>query len=396
MDPARSQRSSPRLRRAARALVRASFAPVVVLLGLAVSVVLGELALRAIGWRMPGMYDAEGTLHEPRDLDGRRGVYPPGPGSLVHFDFDVEWSINRHGFREREPYPPAPGVWRIGVFGDSFTEGWGVAVEERFTDRWFEQVRDRLGDAELWNFGASHTGAGRQGDFLQGVAAGYELDEVVLALYAGNELRDNWRWARAAEREGRKLASLDGSHLADGNVRLPPMSARRPDRRLARARAWIAEHSRVAMLLWFHYASAIVNRVAPGEVGGARRIDRQWVATEQALDHFLAAAAGRPVTLWYVPTRTEWDDAYWRRVAPRPELAATRDRLRERVRRWCVARGVELVDGTPWLRGLPPEAVKFPIDGHFSPAGHALYARGLVESGRAAWRLRAGRDASQG
>lgn len=385
--PAHHPRPS-RTRRALRAGIRALFAPLVVGLGVLASVLLGEIGLRLIDWRMPGMYDAAGRLHEPADDTGQRGVYPPGRGRLVHFDFDVEWSINRDGFRERQPRPKPPGVWRIGVFGDSFTEGWGVPKEARFASRWFESVRERLPDSELWNFGASHTGAGRQGDFLAGVADGYELDEVVLALYAGNELRDNWRWARRAERQARQLAALDGSHLADGNSPLPPVSARRPDRRWARARAWIAENSRVAMLLWFHYASAIVNRIAPGQAAGPRQIERQWPATELALEHFLAAAGDRPVTLWYVPTRTEWDDAYWERVAVHPAVRRSRDLLRHRVERFCREHGVEWIDGTEWLRGLPSERVKFPIDGHFHAEGHARYAEGLVESGRAAWRLR--------
>src|SRR3981081_744447 len=48
----------------------------------------------------------------------------------------VDVTINSKGLREREiPYERTPSTLRILMLGDSFTEGWGVPVDQTFSKR---------------------------------------------------------------------------------------------------------------------------------------------------------------------------------------------------------------------------------------------------------------------
>ena len=96
-------------------LIFAIALPLVVVI---VGVILIEVALRLAGVKVPGLYDADG--HGVLSLSPGRegGAYPQGEWQYYHFDYDVPFAINVHGFREREPEPKAPGEWRIGIFGD--------------------------------------------------------------------------------------------------------------------------------------------------------------------------------------------------------------------------------------------------------------------------------------
>ena len=54
---------------------------------------------------------------------------------LVRREFRTHVVTNALGFRERRmPGPAAPGTLRVVALGDSFTQGYGVADGERFTD----------------------------------------------------------------------------------------------------------------------------------------------------------------------------------------------------------------------------------------------------------------------
>ncbi len=125
-------------------------------LGLAVALVAVEVALRIWGWPSPGYYqDGDGPLPiRTTNAEGGFGRAFPGAGRLRHFDYDVPFCINRHGFRERDLVPKAQGERRIGLFGDSMTAGWGVLKAERFGEIWFNAVKDRLPNTTLWNFGS--------------------------------------------------------------------------------------------------------------------------------------------------------------------------------------------------------------------------------------------------
>jgi lysophospholipase L1-like esterase len=121
-------------------------------LGIVFGVLLCEGALRILGWR-PERYRTPLVLNHQRKRllldcypENPRGYFPvdlrdaatrrrfsdlPGLESASErAPFAVEFQYNELHFRDREPASKSPGVRRIVLLGDSFTEGQGVREED--------------------------------------------------------------------------------------------------------------------------------------------------------------------------------------------------------------------------------------------------------------------------
>lgn len=161
-------------------------------IGCTVSVAVAEVALRGAGISYPAFY----TLDRERGYAlraGANGVWTrEGRGHV---------RVNSAGFRGAEASPqPAPGVLRIAVLGDSFTE----ALQVDAPASWVEQLQSRLSHAhqcrlrqgfpsgvEVLNFGVGGYGTGQEWLTWRHLARNYRPDLVLLALYPGNDFTDN-------------------------------------------------------------------------------------------------------------------------------------------------------------------------------------------------------------
>lgn len=327
--------------------------------GLLVGLVVAEIGLRVAGWPVVGNL-IDGKRVNTTQRGGAEGSAYRGLGRdlrLVHFDYDVRYTLNRHGFAEREPAPKAPGERRIGLFGDSFTMGMGVRVPERFGDVWFAQVRDRLpAGTTLWNFGMPGTGTLQQAALLGGAAREYDLDELVLAFYSGNDVTDN----------------IEESAHDPGAAGLAAPPRENP------LRAWAREHVRLSTFLWYYGLRAFSAAWWPN-LYTPETLDQLWPPTQRGLEQFLAAAGGRPVTIWYIPSALESSDEAWRAHRDRHGLSdAGRFLLRDRVRDWAAANGAGFVDLTDALRAHPLSETNFRVDPHWRPLGHRAAAGALA------------------
>jgi hypothetical protein len=104
--------------------------------------------------------------------------------------------INRDGFRGPDyPLQKPPGVIRIAVLGDSYVEAMQVAENETFT----AVIQRDLADCpalkgkriEAMNFGVDGYGTAQELAVLQRKAWAYSPDIVVLAIFLGNDIRNN-------------------------------------------------------------------------------------------------------------------------------------------------------------------------------------------------------------
>lgn len=104
--------------------------------------------------------------------------------------------INRDGFRGPDyPLQKPPGVIRIAVLGDSYVEAMQVAENETFT----AVIERDLADCpalkgkrfEAINFGVDGYGTAQELAVLQRKAWAYSPDIVVLAIFLGNDIRNN-------------------------------------------------------------------------------------------------------------------------------------------------------------------------------------------------------------
>lgn len=332
-------------------------------MGFTVALSMAEIGLRIAGWPAPGFYlDGVGPL-ELRIPGRDGGAYPPNSyGKLRHYDYNVDWAVNSHGYRDREVQPKAEGEWRIGIIGDSFTAGIGVKQEERFGEILAATVNQRMPNSTVWNLGAPICGTACEAEMLRNSERRYELDEIILAFYSGNDLEDNADWYRR------------------GVVTSPPVGSRALTSSL---KGWLREHSRLASFIWVNVVRGFTTFQPPGIYSQAG-VQQYWPDTERALALLKEVVGGRRLTILYLPATPEWDDTTWQVL--RQRYGVTEDGryvVRQAVALWAKKNSVDFIDATDWLRRCA--SVKdcvFPVDSHWNAHGHSLVGEGLTRSRR--------------
>jgi hypothetical protein len=112
-------------------------------------------------------------------------------GELYTFpEFDSRVVLNEQGFHDRErALAKAPGVVRIGVFGDSMVEGWQVPVDALFTSRLEDALRADGREVEVVNLGYSGARVSTLLDpTVQDKLGEYDLDALIVTLHGAMEL----------------------------------------------------------------------------------------------------------------------------------------------------------------------------------------------------------------
>ena len=325
--------------------------------GLVISVGLVEVGLRIVGWPAPGLYQNGNGPIALRAPGHNGGAYPPNvSGHLKHYDYDVEWVVNSYGFRDRSLEPKAPSEWRVGIVGDSFSAGVGVENSDRFSDVWYSRIRQQYANVTLWNLSSPACGTACEAEILDGVGRQYDLDEILLAFYSGNDAQDNYEWSQ------------------EPSPQIPQESLS------SCAKDWLRLHSRFATFLWVYGIRAFANFDPPGIYSEAE-LRRYWPYTEKALARFQSITHSRPLTILYIPNVAEWDDNSWQKIRERFQLSDdARFLLKQSVAAWAQRNSVRFIDSTPWLRQCQPanECV-FPVDGHWTAHAHARVGSRLAE-----------------
>ena len=152
-----------------------------------IALTLCEICMRAAGVAFP-RFDRPDALLGGSLIPGASGWYTQEGHAFV--------AINAAGFRDRDrDLVPPPGGLRIAVLGDSFTEARHVAQEETFAavaERELSGCAALAGrHAELLNFGVSGYGTVQELLLLRERVWDWHPDEVVLAFFVGNDLRNN-------------------------------------------------------------------------------------------------------------------------------------------------------------------------------------------------------------
>jgi len=167
------------------------FKIIFVFLGTVTGLILGEFALRIIGYSYPEFYQID--LHRGYSLrPGGRGWYRKEGKAYVE--------INSDGLRDREhPITKPANTLRIAIIGDSFAEALQVPVELAF---WSVMERELAGcgpateKLEVLNFGVSGYGTAQELITLREDVWKYSPDIIILAFTTGNDVTDNSRVLR--------------------------------------------------------------------------------------------------------------------------------------------------------------------------------------------------------
>ena len=158
-------------------------------LGLVIAFGIAELCLRIGGVSMPSLY-------APDQFCGSR--LRASTSGLWTFEGCGEIYVNSHGFRASEfPLEKPPGVFRIAVLGDSFVEALQVDESDTLCLR-LEKLLNRANRQpdrkfQVINCGVSGYGTAQQLQMLQHHVLPLSPDAVFLAVFPGNDIRNNSR-----------------------------------------------------------------------------------------------------------------------------------------------------------------------------------------------------------
>jgi lysophospholipase L1-like esterase len=364
------------------------------LLGSAMALALGEIALRTVV-----------RTYAPISLDffQRDGAGPLRLRPHVRRRHaSPEWSVlvetNGRGRRDRDA-PPRPRQPVVLGLGDSMSFGWGVEQGEAFPSL----LEDTLGGPEqvrVVNASVPGTGTTDQRDLLRELIAEVPAEVVFVSFFVGNDFHD------VAAGGAAQYDVVDGALVAKDTPRGGSQ----------RVQAWVKRNSYLAQVaaqqLWRfqqHRAEAVPaeRRAHPGLAGRDRKL-REYLelhlredlpprlaegvqATADALSEMqdMSRRRGARFVLAVIPRsfqvydqdRRRWQAAYalrdedWDMDRPQRILAA-----------WAEAHGAELVDLLPAFReaaARPGPRLYFFPDSHLNPAGHAVAARELARHFRA-------------
>lgn len=167
---------------------------VLMLTGLCVALVLGEVGLRVVGISYPMFYQ----------YDTQLGVsLRPGAEGLLKKEGEAYSKINSAGLRDRDhALMKSSNSFRIAVLGDSYAEAMQVPMEEAFgavLERELKGCPSLDGRRpEVVNFGVSGYGTAQESLMLRYRVWPYDPDMVILTFLSGNDVRNN---SRALERD---------------------------------------------------------------------------------------------------------------------------------------------------------------------------------------------------
>ena len=245
----------------------------------------------------------------------------------------VDVDINSKGLRDREfAYARTPGTLRILMLGDSFTEGWGVAVGDTFAKRLERLYAARGITAEVINAGVGNYDTVMEVNYFLDEGHKYDPDIVVL----------NFTFNDAEP--------------------VPPHPAESAWLKFCRACVYLA--GRADTLLretdlradWKQYYLGLYADDAPG-----------WRDAKAALATLAAYAKAHRQKLLVasLPDLHQLD--------PYPLQAIT-----DRAQRAALAVGADFVDVLPALQGVPPRQLWVsPTDPHPNARAHGLIAAAL-------------------
>lgn len=129
---------------------------------------------------------ALGVAGFPSDAQ-RQFAYPPNDKNIKKSigEYEYEFVTNSQGLRYKEiPLEKTnPGEKRIFVIGDSYTEGWGVKQNERFSSLLEERYRSAGQDVYFINGGLDGSGPVPQMRLLFNVGVKYNPDAVLICVF---------------------------------------------------------------------------------------------------------------------------------------------------------------------------------------------------------------------
>lgn len=297
------------------------------------------------------------------DCNPHFGVWHAPHSSFRHVstDYDLTYHANAHGMRDRDRTLKAPGQKRVLVLGDSFIEGWGVATENRLTDR-LEWMTGR----EFLNFGTSGSFGPTQYLMLYThLAKSFDHTALIISILPDNDfLDDDYEYGRVMH-AGRIRPYFTGSKpdykLIMPNPALPPAHSKLLEQALLNL-------TYTGNLIKYFKSMARHRRATlPRDYAGyydftPAQLDR----LEKVLQEFRRAAPSLPILVLTIPCDTDMLRMDQRGTPPLPA----------KMQALCHSLGMQYLDLLPALRKTPEgwPACYLKTDRHWNARGNEIAA----------------------
>lgn len=334
----------------------------------AISVIIVLLALE-IGLRI-GISDVfPPRFFEPHEQFGHFHV-PGRSGWQRTTEYDSYITINSKGLRDPErPYEKPDGTFRILMLGDSFVEGLQVGQDQTLPVQ-LEAVLSQQSSipVEVINAGVSRYSTDNALLFLEGEGLHYEPDLVIYNFYPNDVL---------------EILENDLFRLVDGQLIRQPTPVSFIDRLqlVLYDYSYVYRFARGLSVRFNHATSEAYIDTPWGEVHPVYRAelrseeDRAWDLIAHILERMqsVATESGAQLVVVSLPEDFQSEDRLWEQVAQSEEVLR-RDAPNHMLAR-AVPEGVPYFDLLPGFRAkAQDQALYYPLDHHFNPAGQALAA----------------------
>lgn len=282
------------------------------------------------------------------------------PGLRARIEHDGAYyrlRTNSAGMRSDREYPlqKPPGRTRIILLGDSYAAGDGVSNGDRACDL----LERRFPGLDVLNFGLPNSGTDQQLLVYENIARSYEADAYIFAVTVENILRNVQTCRPSGDIRG-SVAFLPKPYFTPDGEGLRLHHQPVPRRRIG-ADELAAQPGRSPLERENHFA----------DIEAVCRYDADlWELMRRILLRFIDGVAGKPVFLIPLPLYYFFLDG----AAPR-----YLDRFREFERSDMRC---SVIDPLPYFLNLPfAERVRcrFPHDAHYTPAGHEIVARAIID-----------------
>ncbi len=298
-------------------------------------------------------------------------------------EYDVDIVINDQGFRQQvvPPLTSNEGVDRIVVLGDSFTFGYGVQEQVRFT----ELLPEHLPGVEVLNMGVPATGTDQHVLFFEEAGGADAKPDIVLLVYFLENIERTGTSRYQGYGKPQFLVAEDGTGLQLTNVPVSkPLSAVVVERRHKGLpiplKKYLRRNSELYTLLrqWFAVSASTALELDASDPYPEYSSDApSWKVTRLLFKRLAedAAQVGAQLAVVVVPEPGHL----------RPHIGSTHQ---DAVRVALDAINVPMLDLTPFFRKAQvtaDEPLYFPVDGHWTEDGHKLVAETigswLIEQG---------------
>lgn len=353
--------------------------------------------------------------------------HPAGVNELRrNIEFAYRFTTNSYGLRDDDiPLAKPPGNRRIFVVGDSFAEGTGVEVSDRFTEQLEGYFQQAGREVSFINGGLAGRGPLEYARVLLNVGLGYDVDGVLIVLYA-NDVADTppdatpvditsnspvdlepyvdhrlWRraiqylWPRVATqislrrtaRQYRERTRPDDfveavSHAA-ARAGITPQQV---EQWKARLPASLVEAANRGVFNGTILSSGLLY---PARWTDSLDVDttlaeRKWQAMASILSAVAAASTqrGLEVGVVFLPASFQYDPASHSESSPwvgtgtviRRAWLSGRSEFERRLQVWATERAIPFLSLTDSFReaAKTQSSLTWPLDGHWTPQGHRV------------------------